>query len=124
MLYGLPGFIQDAAIVAIERHDAIAAEMRAHYRARRDLVTRALSQTPRLSVLVPDAGMFVMVDVRATGLAPYDFAWRLFRETGVSTLDATAFGSPAAGFLRIAFTLGEEKLAEACRRIDGFVRGL
>ncbi|KQT46251.1 aspartate aminotransferase [Aureimonas sp. Leaf454] len=124
MLYGLPGFIQEAAITAIAQHEAIAADMRRHYRARRDIVVAALAETPRLSILSPDAGMFVMVDVRRTGLSPFDFAWRLFRETGVSTLDATAFGSPADGFLRVAFTLGEERLAEACRRIDGFVRGL
>lgn len=124
MLYGLPGFIQQAAITALERHEEIAAFMRERYRARRDLVVSALAGTPKIEVLSPDAGMFVMLDVRQTGLSPFDFSWRLFREAGVSTLDATAFGTPAEGFLRVAFTLGEDRLAEACRRIDRFVRGL
>jgi octopine/nopaline transport system ATP-binding protein len=124
MLYGLPGFVQEAARVAIDSYAAVTADMRERYRARRDLVVAALSAVPKIAVLKPDAGMFVLMDVRGTGLAPYDFAWRLLRETGVSTLDATAFGAPAYGFLRIAFTSGEATLAEACRRIEGFVRGL
>lgn len=124
MFYGLPGFVQQAALVAIENYAEVTADMRERYRRRRDLVVSALSTVPKISVLKPDAGMFVLMDVRATGLTPYDFAWRLLREAGISTLDATAFGSPAYGFLRIAFTSGEATLTEACRRIDGFVRGL
>jgi aspartate/methionine/tyrosine aminotransferase len=124
MLYGMPGFVQQAALTAIESYAEVTIDMRARYRSRRDLVVAALSGIPKIKVLTPDAGMFVLVDVRETGLTPFDFAWRLFRETGVSTLDATAFGAPAYGFLRIAFTSGEATLAEACRRIDRFVRSL
>ena len=124
MLYGMPGFVQQAAMTAISTYADVTADMRERYRGRRDLVVAALSGVPKISVLTPEAGMFVLVDVRGTGLTPYDFAWRLFRETGVSTLDATAFGAPAYGFLRIAFTSGEATLAEACRRIDGFCRSL
>ncbi|RYE71430.1 MAG: pyridoxal phosphate-dependent aminotransferase, partial [Hyphomicrobiales bacterium] len=124
MLYGMPGFVQQAALTAIESYAEVTADMRGRYRARRDLVVAALSGVPKIKVLTPDAGMFVLVDVRGTGLSPFDFAWRLFRETGVSTLDATAFGAPAYGFLRIAFTSGEATLAEACRRIDAFCRSL
>jgi arginine:pyruvate transaminase len=57
-------------------------------------------------------------------LSSLDFAWRLFREAGVSVLDAAAFGEPAQGFVRLSFTLGEEKLAEACARIVRFVNTL
>ena len=124
MHYGLPGFVQQGALAAVERSTAVTADMRERYRRRRDLVVGALAKTPGLGVLSPDAGMFVLVDVRSTGLAPLDFAWRLFREERVSTLDASAFGSTTRGFLRAAFTVGEPQLAEACRRIDGFVRRL
>jgi arginine:pyruvate transaminase len=68
--------------------------------------------------------MFVLVDVRDTGLSSLDFAWRLFREAGVSVLDAAAFGEPAQGFVRLSFTLGETRLAEACERISRFVAKL
>jgi len=124
MTYGLPGFLQTAALAALAHHDEITAQMRAVYRRRRDLVIASLEGCPHLSVLKPDAGMFVLVDIRATGLSSLDFAWGLFQATGVAVLDAQAFGAPAAGFVRLSFTLGDDRLTEACRRIRGFVSGL
>lgn len=123
MLYGLPGFIQAGAIEAFAAHDAVTAEMRALYRRRRDLVLEGLAQAPGLRVLRPAAGMFVLADVRALGPSAGEVAWALFRETGVAVLDATAFGPAAAGWIRIAFTLEDARLAEACARITRFAAG-
>jgi arginine:pyruvate transaminase len=124
MLYGLPGFVMEGALAAVLAHDEVTQGMRDIYRRRCDLVVGKLSECPGIEVLRPDAGMFVLVDVRGTGLTSLDFAWRLYRETGVSVLDAAAFGEPAQGFVRLSFTLGEEKLAQACERIADFVRKL
>ncbi|MBB4863445.1 polar amino acid transport system ATP-binding protein/arginine:pyruvate transaminase [Pseudomonas nitritireducens] len=124
MFYGLPGFIQEAALVAVQRHDEVVVEMREIYRRRRDLVVAALSDCPRVKVLSPEAGMFVMVDVRDTGLSSLDFSWQLFHATGVSVLDAAAFGPQAEGFVRLSFGLSDESMAEACARIIRFVESL
>ena len=124
MLYGLPGFVMEAATAAVLAHDEVTQGMREIYRRRRDLVVRELSACPGIQVQAPQAGMFVLVDVRGTGLGSLDFAWRLFREAGVSVLDAAAFGEPAQGFVRLSFTLGEERLSEACQRIVQFVAKL
>jgi arginine:pyruvate transaminase len=124
MLYGLPGFVMEAALAAVLAHDQVTHGMREIYRRRRDLVVNALSDCPGVSVLQPEAGMFVLMDVRATGLSSLDFAWRLFREAKVSVLDAAAFGEPAQGFVRLSFTVGEEQLVLACQRIKAFVHGL
>ncbi|WP_279577218.1 aminotransferase class I/II-fold pyridoxal phosphate-dependent enzyme [Pseudomonas sp. LA21] len=124
MFYGLPGFVQEAARVAVERHDDVVSSMREIYRRRRDLVVAALSDCPRVKVLKPEAGMFVMVDVRDTGLSSLDFSWQLFHATGVSVLDAAAFGPQAEGFVRLSFGLSDESMAEACARIIRFVESL
>ena len=124
MLYGLPGFVMEAATAAVLAHDEVTQGMRETYRRRRDLVVAGLSGCPGIHVRAPQAGMFVLVDVRDTGLSSLDFAWRLFREAGVSVLDAAAFGEPAQGFVRLSFTLGEARLAEACERISRFVAKL
>ncbi|OBY88652.1 arginine aminotransferase [Pseudomonas sp. AU11447] len=124
MFYGLPGFVQEAALAAVERHDEVVASMREIYRRRRDLVVAALSDCPRVTVLSPEAGMFVMVDVRDTGLSSLDFSWQLFHVTGVSVLDAAAFGPQAEGFVRLSFGLSDESMAEACARIIRFVESL
>ncbi|KAF1008776.1 MAG: Arginine--pyruvate transaminase AruH [Pseudomonas fluorescens] len=120
MLYGLPGFVMQAATTAVLAHDEVTQGMRETYRRRRDLVVSRLQGCPGIRVQAPQAGMFVLVDVRETGLDSLDFAWRLFREAGVSVLDAAAFGEQARGFVRLSFTLSENRLAEACERIRHF----
>jgi len=121
MLYGLPGFVMEAALKAVQSHADVTHGMRDIYRRRRDLVVKSLADCRGISVLNPDAGMFVLLDVRSTGLTSLEFAWRLLREAHVSVLDAAAFGEPAQGFVRLSFTQGEERLAEACQRIRKFV---
>mgnify|MGYP001161917292 CR=1 FL=1 len=121
MLYGLPGFIQEGAIAALEHGAAAAAEMRAVYRRRRDLGVARLSRIPGLSCAAPQGGMFMLVDVRALGLTAMEFAWRLFRATGVSVLDAAAFGLSAEGHVRVSFVVDEAVLADAADRIERFV---
>jgi aspartate/methionine/tyrosine aminotransferase len=123
-LYGLPPFIQNALALALETHVPEVTEMREAYRRRRDLALAALGQLPGIVCRQPAAGMFMLADVRGTGLTAQDYAWRLFRETGVAVLDATAFGKAAAGHLRISFAIDEKSLAEACRRIADFTGSL
>jgi aspartate/methionine/tyrosine aminotransferase len=121
MLYGLPGFVQQAAITALTTARGEMDAMREIYRRRRDLVIAALADVPELAVVAPQAGMFLLIDVRGTGLGSADFSWRLLKEEGVSVLDATAFGASAAGFVRLSYTLGEAELIEGSRRIRRFV---
>ena len=123
-LYGLPGFVQEAACFALEHEGEARDAMRETYRRRRDILYALLSRIPRLHCLQPEAGMFMLADVTATGLTSEDFAWRLFRATGVAVLDAGAFGEAAEGCVRISFVVGEEQLVEAARRIAGFVEDL
>jgi arginine:pyruvate transaminase len=65
----------------------------------------------------PDGGMFVMVDIRQTGLGAQAFAERLLEGYGVSVLAGEAFGPSAAGHIRIGLVVDRVKLADACARI-------
>ncbi|MGD9512054.1 MAG: pyridoxal phosphate-dependent aminotransferase [Geminicoccaceae bacterium] len=117
MLYGSPPFIQDAAIVALGADDAVGEQMRERFRRRRDAVCRRLAGLPGLDCTRPKGGMFVMLDVRRTGLTAQAFAGRLLAEEGVSVLAGDAFGGAAAGHVRVSLTAPDERLAEACNRI-------
>ena len=120
MNYGLPPFIQEAAITAIVDHQSSVDAMREIYRRRRDLALFMLGDAPGVEVLAPEAGMFVIADVRDTGMTSSDFSRRLFDEQRVSVLDAANFGSRADGWVRISFTIDDVRLAEGCRRIVDF----
>ncbi|MEG1039936.1 MAG: pyridoxal phosphate-dependent aminotransferase [Pseudomonas sp.] len=117
MLYGLPDFILDAAQVALEHDLPQVRHMRETYRERRDRVCASLTGCPGISVHRPDGGMFVMIDIRATGLGAQAFAERLLEEHGVSVLAGDAFGPSAAGHLRLGLVLDSERLQQACERI-------
>ncbi|OED36334.1 aspartate aminotransferase [Chromatiales bacterium (ex Bugula neritina AB1)] len=121
MLYGLPGFIQEAAVTALTDQRSASLSMRDIYRRRRDLVSRELKKAQHLKVLIPQAAMYVMVDVRNYGMGSDEFCRALYMATGVSVLDAGAFGKSADGWVRISFTLGDEVLVEGCRRIVKFL---
>jgi len=124
MLYGIPGFVQAAALEALALSPFVVPAMRTEYRHRRDLAYKLLCNVPGLQCSLPEAGMFMLVDIRSTGLSAHDFSWGLFRQTGVSVLDAQAFGPTARGFVRMGFVVGDERLGEACMRIASYVNGL
>ncbi|MGY4494760.1 pyridoxal phosphate-dependent aminotransferase [Pseudomonas sp. TE3610] len=117
MLYGLPDFVQHAAQVAIEAPLPELTAMKATYRERRDRVCAALRDCPGVRVVKPDGGMFVMVDIRETGLSAQAFADRLLDEHGVAVLAGEAFGPSAAGHVRMGLVQSADRLEEACRRI-------
>lgn len=119
-LYGLPGFVQDAARFALEQAGEDLDEMRERYRARRDLVCAALEGAPGLLARKPEGGMFVMIDVRGTGLSSQQFAQGLLDQHAVSVLPGEGFGAAAAGHLRLSLTAPQDVLAEACRRITAY----
>lgn len=117
MLFGIPEFVQKAAQAALESDLPEVSLMRDEYRQRRDLVCASLSRCPGLRPIRPDGGMFVMVDIRQTGLCAQRFAERLLEGYGVSVLAGEAFGPSAAGHIRIGLVVDRLKLADACRRI-------
>ncbi|MBB3143262.1 pyridoxal phosphate-dependent aminotransferase [Halomonas organivorans] len=117
MLYGCPDFVQDAARDALRLPLPELDAMRETYRGRRDAVVAALADCPGVKVVKPAAGMFLMIDIRATGLSSQAFADRLLDEQGVSVLSGEAFGPSAAGFVRLSLTVDEARLRNACRRL-------
>ncbi len=122
MLYGLPGFIQQAGLYALLHCQKDMLAMREIYLKRRNMLFDAFTAMPGLEPLKPDAGMFIMVDVRGTGLSAPEFVRQLYDHCRVSVLDATAFGASAEGYVRVSYTLNEQQLVEAMTRIEGFCK--
>jgi len=124
MLYGLPGFIQQAGAEALKHCADDLQSMRETYRQRRDYLFAEFSAIPRLEPLLPEAGMFMMVKVTGSGYSASEFTRALYAATGVSVLDATAFGESAEGYVRVSYTVAEAELQEACKRIKSFMENL
>jgi arginine:pyruvate transaminase len=121
MLFGLPGFIQEAALTALRGSNAPELRIRELCTARRGLLLQALEDVRGIRCNAPDAGMFTLIDVRDTGLSGYDFMRGLFASERVSVLDGGAFGEETRGFVRLCFATDEATLLDAVVRIRRFV---
>ena len=124
MLYGGPEFIQDAACTALREGSHFAADMAREYAARAKVVVETLASAPGLRPIAPQAGMFVMVDVRGCGISSGEFAARLFDDAGIVVLAGEAFGAQAEGHIRIGLVHGTEVLREACVKIGALAERL
>ena len=121
MLFGLPGFIQEAALTALLGSDAPEQRIRELCTSRRDMLIKGLAGVRGIRCAVPEAGMFTLIDVQGTGLSGYDFMSGLFRSERVSVLDGGAFGEATRGFVRLCFATDEATLREAIVRIGRYV---
>lgn len=118
--YGIPGFVQDAGLWALEQGAAIEADITARYARRRRLALDALGNGPGFRVVPPQGAMYVMLDIRATGLSGKAFAEALLAREGIAVMPGESFGAAAAGHLRVALTVADDVLAEALGRLAGF----
>jgi arginine:pyruvate transaminase len=124
MTYGSPAFIQDGMIPALENDLPEVAALRETYRTRAGLLSRILAEAPNCRVTPPEGGMFVLLDIRGTGLGAETFARRLLLRENVAVLPCDSFGPSAVGHLRISLTAPEPRLAEAGRRIVRFAHSI
>jgi arginine:pyruvate transaminase len=124
MTYGGPAFIQDGALAALRQELPEVAALREDYRRRAGLMSGVLRAAPNCRVTPPEGGMFVLLDVRGTGLSAEAFALRLLERERVAVLPCDGFGPSAAGHLRIALSAPDEVLAQAGERILRFARAI
>jgi arginine:pyruvate transaminase len=124
MLYGGPPFIQDGALAALETELPMVAKMHETYRRRAATLSSVLAEARHCRVIRPEGGMFVLLDVRGTGLAAAEFALRLLRAEDVAVLPCDGFGASAQGHLRIALTAPDPRLEDAGRRVVRFTEML
>ena len=117
MLFGSQPFLEDATAFALDNHFAEVDAMKVAYEQRARALVAGLKGSKKVAARMPEGGMFVMIDVRRTGLTGEAFAWRLLREEGVVTMPGESFGAGGTGHLRVALTVDESAIAEACKRI-------
>jgi arginine:pyruvate transaminase len=120
MLFGLPGFIQEAAITALDLAADAEARVRAYCSARQARFAAGIAGIAGLRPLPPEAGMFMLIDVSATGLTGTEFVHALYAAQRVSVMDGAAFGQAAARCVRVCFATDEATLDAACARLRRF----
>ncbi|PIE07230.1 MAG: aspartate aminotransferase [Rhodobacterales bacterium] len=118
--YGLPGFIQEAARFALDRGALLESEIAAPFRRRRALALGVLAGQDPVRPIPAQGAMYLLLDIRATGLSGQDFALRLLEEAHIAVMPGESFGTAAAGHVRVALTVDDAVLADALTRLAAF----
>ncbi|MEM9851158.1 MAG: pyridoxal phosphate-dependent aminotransferase, partial [Pseudomonadota bacterium] len=122
--YGVPGFIQDAAEFALRQGAAIETRVAEVFRRRRGLTARVLEGQDAVRLIPADGAMYAMLDIRATGLSGEAFANLLLDRRGIAVMPGESFGASAAGHVRVALTVEDERLEAALGEIVALTREL
>ena len=115
--YGVAGFVQEAASFALDQGEAFEAQIAEPFKRRRDLVLDLVEAQNVVRAIPADGAMYIMLDMRATGLSGEAFAEGLLNTHHVAVMPGESFGQAAAGHVRVALTVNDERLAEAVQHI-------
>ena len=118
--YGVPGYIQDAALFALNEGTPLEDEISAPF-ARRRVITENLLSTQNIVKGSPTQGaMYAMLDIRATGMSGVEFANDLLDTHAIATMPGESFGAAAAGHLRVAMTIDDDTYKQALQTLLDF----
>lgn len=122
--YGVPGYIQDAALFALEQGPKLEERVAAPFLRRRDLALRVLARQSTVRAIPAQGAMYLMLDIRATGLTGEAFANALLDTHKIAVMPGESFGAAAAGHLRLALTTDDDKLVQALETLCRFAAEL
>ena len=120
MLFGSQPFIADMTAAAVSAPSPIAADMMARFQRRAAIIAARLDGVAGMQVHLPQAGMFALIDVRASGLSGDAFARALLAEAKVAVMPGESFGQALQGWLRVSLTQPDALIEAACDRISAF----
>ncbi len=122
--YGImsaPTLSQAAGVEAMDFGDKDVDRMRREYRKRRDYLVPALNDLG-LRTIMPKGAFYIFPSVEGTGMSDEEFALTLLKKYGVACVPGGAFGACGAGFIRMSYATGLDKIKVAVERIGKMLR--
>ncbi|KHA52630.1 pyridoxal phosphate-dependent aminotransferase [Sulfitobacter geojensis] len=120
--YGVPGFIQDAALFALQLGEEFEVEIAAPFRRRRDIAHKVLAGQNAVSLVPAQGAMYLMLDVRSTGMTGEAFAFALLEAHQIAVMPGESFGTAAAGHVRVAMTIEDIAFEAALKTLCSFAQ--
>lgn len=115
---------QYAAIKAFGNYDNESDKMCEVFRKRRDFLVNGINEIDKLSCQMPKGTFYAMVNIKDTGLTSEKFAYKLLDAVQVAVVPGITYGKCCEGYIRIAYTLNEDRIREGIKRIKKFVDNL
>lgn len=120
--YGVPGFVQDASAFALSQGPDFEAEIGAPFERRRAIAQRLLAAQNTVGLVPAQGAMYLMLDIRATGMSGDDFADALLEQKHIAVMPGESFGASAAGHLRVAMTIEDDAFRAALETLCTFAQ--
>lgn len=118
-----PTMAQHAALEALMNGQKDVVKMKESYRQRRSLVVHALEEMG-LDCHIPGGAFYVFPSIKKTGLSSEEFAEQLLMKEQVAVVPGSVFGESGEGHVRCSYATSIQKLEEAMRRINRFLKTL
>lgn len=117
-VFTAPSISQRAALHALKIRKIVQPPMIEEYKKRIYYAYDRIKSIPNMTVLPPRGSLYMFINIKNTGLTSKEVAERLLEEAHVLVLPGNAFGDCGEGYIRIALTVGVDKLKEAFDRIE------
>ena len=118
--YGVAGFIQDASEFALNQGPAFEEDIAAPFRRRRALGQEILEHQSTVGLIPAQGAMYMMLDIRATGMSGEAFAYALLEAHHIAVMPGESFGTAAAGHIRVAMTIEDGAFVQALETLCEF----
>jgi aspartate/methionine/tyrosine aminotransferase len=117
VVFTAPSISQRAAIYALRNRHSIQRGLVEEYKKRVMYAADRINDISNMSVLPPKGTFYLFVNIKKTGLTSIEASDAILKEAHVLTIPGNAFGKCGEGYVRIACTVGVEKLKVAFDRI-------
>lgn len=118
--YGVPGFIQDAALFALQLGTDFEEEIAAPFRRRRAIAQNVLAAQNTVALVPAQGAMYLMLDLRSTRMSGEAFANALLDQHHIAVMPGESFGEAAAGHVRVAMTIEDNAFEQAIKTLCAF----
>lgn len=118
VVFTAPSISQRGAIYALRNRKIVQPDMISEYKNRVYYAAERINKIPNMSVLNPKGTFYLFVNIKKTGLNSIDASDVILKEAHVLTIPGIAFGECGEGYVRIACTVGVERLKDAFDRIE------
>jgi aspartate aminotransferase len=114
----IPGFIEDASVVALKAGSPLMKKDIERLKVRRDLAINYMRELGGMKFLVPQGAYYIFIDIRdhlKNDETSLEFSERLLSEQHLALAPGEAFGAP--GFLRISYAVDDASITDGIRRL-------
>lgn len=116
--FSAPSISQRAAIHALRLRETIQPDIINEYKKHVFYAYERINRIAGMSLLPPKGSFYLFVNIKETGLTSAEVSKKLLEMAHVLVVPGNAFGESGEGYIRIACTVGLDKLKDAFDRIE------